>query len=61
MKTYIMKEFSPIHRDVQSRYQKHGMLLSRIAKELKAPNLNEGKYLFQTEMFLLRMKSQNLL
>ncbi|MEB7392526.1 bifunctional glycosyltransferase/CDP-glycerol:glycerophosphate glycerophosphotransferase [Mammaliicoccus sciuri] len=60
MKTYIMKEFSPIHRDVQSRYQKHGMLLSRIAKELKAPNLNEGKYLFQTEMFLLRMKKPEL-
>lgn len=60
MKIKIIKEFNPGQRDIQSRYQKHGELLSRIAKELKSPNLNEGKYLFQIEMFLLRMKKPEL-
>ncbi|QYG31657.1 CDP-glycerol:glycerophosphate glycerophosphotransferase [Mammaliicoccus sciuri] len=60
MKVKIIKEFNPSQIDIQSRYVKHSTLLSKIAKELNFPNLNEGKFLFQLEMLLLRLKKPKL-
>ena len=60
MKVKIIKEFNPSQIDIQSRYLKHSTLLSKIAKELNFPNLNEGKFLFQLEMLLLRLKKPKL-
>lgn len=60
MKVKILKEFNPSQIDIHSRYVKHSNLLSKIAKELNFPNLNEGKFLFQLEMLLLRLKKPKL-
>ncbi|MCJ0967276.1 bifunctional glycosyltransferase family 2 protein/CDP-glycerol:glycerophosphate glycerophosphotransferase [Mammaliicoccus sciuri] len=60
MKVKIIKEFNPSQIDIHSRYVKHSNLLSKIAKELNFPNLNEGKFLFQLEMLLLRLKKPKL-
>ncbi|RIN93000.1 glycosyltransferase, partial [Mammaliicoccus sciuri] len=60
MKVKIIKEFNPSQIDIQSRYAKHSTLLSKISKELNFPNINEGKFLFQLEMLLLRLKKPKL-